>query len=203
MKNPILLDFPLPIKTSRLLIRPMMPGDGKRIFEAIEESRAELRPWFPWSNIETTWEECEKTARKFYADFITREAFHFVIFNHDRFVGGCALHKIYWDVPSATIGYWCRISEQGKGYIREAIAALTVYGFRNIGFKKLAIFCDNENTRSVKVAQSLNFTLETMAKGLLPNHTSGSLSDELRMCSIYTRFDAHDIDNSLLLNIEE
>lgn len=48
LKNPLLLDLPMRITTERLIIRPVMPGDGKQIFEAIEESRDSLSQWHDW-----------------------------------------------------------------------------------------------------------------------------------------------------------
>jgi hypothetical protein len=42
MKNPILLDLPASIESSRLLLRPPQSGDGTTLHEAIVESLPEL-----------------------------------------------------------------------------------------------------------------------------------------------------------------
>jgi RimJ/RimL family protein N-acetyltransferase len=195
IKDPILLDFPMFITTERLNIRPMMPGDGPVLFEAIEESRFVLKEWLPWVNFATSVENCERTARQFYADFILRRSLPLVIFRKDHFIGGCGFNNIKWDIPSASIGYWCRVSEQGNGYIQEAIAAQTLYGFKTIGFKRLSILCDDENIKSKKVAEALNFHLETKAKGLLPSRKAEDPEASLQDVCHYVRFDSKGLEN--------
>lgn len=190
IQKPILLDLPMPITTKRLTIRPMMPGDGKQIFEAIEESRSELCKWFPWVNNVKHWKDSEKTAREFYANFILRKSFSFLIFCEKKFIGGCGFNDPDWSVPSASIGYWCQTSEQGKGYIREATAALILYAFQVIGFKRLTILCKEENTKSISIAETLGFFLETKAKGLLSNPNTPDLS----VSRCYVRFDEKDLE---------
>lgn len=44
-QEPILLDLPIPIKTERPNIRPMMLGDGREVFKMIDESREFLQKW--------------------------------------------------------------------------------------------------------------------------------------------------------------
>jgi ribosomal-protein-serine acetyltransferase len=185
IKNPILIDFPMPLTTKRLIIRPLMLGDGLELFEAIDESRASLRQWLGWVDNVKTWEDSEANVREFYARFTLRTESTFLILVEGRLVGVCNYHDFDWHIPSAAIGYWCRLSAQGQGYIREAVRALTLYGFQCIGLKRLTITCDDENTKSIAVCEALGFHLETKAKGLLTN----PLGDDLRICRRYVRFD--------------
>ena len=192
IKNPILLNFPLPLQTKRLLIRPMMPGDGKQIFDAIQESREVLGEWLEWVNDVKVPEDSEGTVREFYAKFILRkEELTFVIFREEDLIGVCSLHDIKWNIPSAAIGYWCRAREQGKGYIREAIAALTKYAFHVLNFKRIIILADDANTKSVSIPEALKFNLETKSKGLLAKPGI----DELRLTRLYVRFDADGLED--------
>lgn len=190
IQNPILLDLPLPIYTNRLLIRPMMPGDGKKIYALIEESRDQFEKWFTWTSTIKSWKDCEITAREFYAGFILRKTFAFLLFKEERLIGSVSFNDPNWSIPSAAIGYYARTSEQGKGYIREAVAAITKYAFKYIGFKRLEILCSDQNSKSYRVAESLGFQLETRAKGIIsiPN------SEELRFARRYVRFDADNLE---------
>ena len=43
--NPLLFDFPSEFYTERLLIRMPKPGDGKAVYDAIQASMKELKPW--------------------------------------------------------------------------------------------------------------------------------------------------------------
>lgn len=184
MKNPILLDFKLPLRTKRLILRSIMPGDGKAVQEAIEESYDSFKEWLPWCQNRPTVDSLEETARKFYADYLLKKALHFVIFHEDRLIGMCS-YSFHWEIPSADIGYWCRISSQGKGYMTEAVGAITQYAFEEIGIRRLTILCDEENAKSIAVAEKLGFQLETRARGLIAKPGS----HELRVGRRYVRFD--------------
>jgi RimJ/RimL family protein N-acetyltransferase len=190
IKNSLLIELPVPITTARLTIRPMMPGDGKQVFEAIDESREAFSRWHDWVESTRTWEDSECKAREFYANFILRKELTFAVFGQEKLIGICGYNDPNWSIPSAAIGYWCRVSEQGKGYIREATAALTLYAFQQIGFKRLTILCDDENVKSAAIPEALGFALETKAKGLIPKPGS----KELSLCRQYVRFDAQGLE---------
>lgn len=187
--DPLLLDLPMPIQTERLLLRPLMPGDGKLLFDAIEESREELKLWLPWVPSVKCWQDSERTARGFYADFIRRIIMNLAILHQGEFVGMCSLN-FSWQIPSASIGYWCRLSAQGQGFIQEAISALTLYAFRVTPLKRLAIICHDGNVKSARVAENLGYRLELRAPGLIENLKG----DELVWGRRYVRFDDQGLD---------
>ncbi|RYE06086.1 MAG: N-acetyltransferase [Rickettsiaceae bacterium] len=192
IKEPILLELPLPIITNRLTIRPVMPGDGSIVFDMLEESRQELQYWFSWVKNVSSIEDCEKTARIFYADFILKKELNFLIFKDLRLIGNCSFHDLNFAIPAASIGYYLRSSEQRKGYMYEAIKELVLYGFNIIGFKKLLIICNKKNTRSTLLAQKLGFELEMEAKGLLPNAPGiDNESNSLQVSLLYARYDTN------------
>ncbi len=186
IKNPILLDCPFPITTKRLMIRPVMQGDGKAINECVGESFDQFKEWLPWAQTVPTVEESEEFARIGYADFILKKAFHLGMFHNNRFIGMCGFHDFKWEVPSAQIGYWCRISEQNKGYVKEAVAALTKYGFEHMGLRRISILCDDDNTASCAVASATGFVLESISLGI---HAMPQ-KEHLNKTRCYVRFDA-------------
>jgi RimJ/RimL family protein N-acetyltransferase len=191
MTNPILFDLPMPITTKRLIIRPMMPGDGKEVFAAVEESRPHLRLWMPWVDRTTKWEDCEETMRRFYAEFILRTGINLVMISGRRIIGSCGYAYLNWSRYNADIGYWCRSSEQGKGYATEAAAALTHYAFKQMGMKRVTILCDEENLKSRAVPERLGFTLEVTARGIINTPHRDDLSVGCR----YVRFDDSGLDD--------
>lgn len=188
--NPILIDLPMPIKTKRLIMRPLMPGDGKEIFKAIEDSRELFSVWLPWVSEVKTWEDSEKTAHEFYANFIQRKNINLVIMREEKIIGMCGFNTLNWQIPSGGIGYWCLKAAQGNGYIREAVGALTVYAFKVMNLKRVSILCDDENIKSIRVAESLGYSLETRAKGLLENLRGKDLIFARR----YVRFDSKGLE---------
>lgn len=176
IKNPILLNFSMPILTDRLILRPIKAGDGKLIFNAVEESRDNLERWLPWPKNVKAWEDSEKFARESYANFILRKSFNLGIFKGEEFIGVCGFNYFLWDIPSAEIGYWCKLSAQKQGYMQEAVGALSLYGFEKIGLKRIVITCLDENYASAAVAEKLGFDLEVRALGLMKDIQSSDLA---------------------------
>ena len=48
----------------------------------------------------------------------------------------------------------------GKGYVGEAVAAITRFAFEKLSAARVEIRTDNQNTRSFRVAERLGFKLE-------------------------------------------
>ncbi|MGI4776217.1 MAG: GNAT family N-acetyltransferase [Janthinobacterium lividum] len=160
----------------------------------IEESRKTLECWFNWAKEVRSPRDCERTARIFYSDFILRKEFNFLIFKDSHLVGSCSFHDMNFNIPSASIGYYLHQNEQGKGYMYEAISALTSYGFSQIGLGKISIICNEENVKSILLAEKLDFKLEMQAKGILPNSFTpgpGKENDLLQIGRLYARYDAN------------
>lgn len=200
MHRPILIDLPMPILTPRLIIRPCQPNDGLLINKAVKESFKQLKKWLPWAQIVPTREMSEEAARRFYVDYILRESCHMLILlkgskadgHQSEFVGMCAYQTLAWDIPSGDIGYWLKESALGQGFMTEAVQALVLYAFGQMGLKRLTLTCHDENVKSWSVAERAGFVLEKKAKGLL---ASGQ-GHGLKMCRQYVRFDGKDIPHA-------
>ena len=46
--SPILIDIPMPIRTPRLVIRNILPGDGEQVQAAKNETWDILKKWMPF-----------------------------------------------------------------------------------------------------------------------------------------------------------
>jgi ribosomal-protein-serine acetyltransferase len=106
--DPMMMDFPTEIYTDRLLIRIPLPGDGKKVYEAVEASINELIPWLPFAQKEQSEIKTEIGIRNAHAKFLTREDLRLLIFLKDnkQFIGSSGLHNPNWDIPKFEIGYW-------------------------------------------------------------------------------------------------
>ena len=160
--NPILRDFPDHFETERLLIRSAHPGDGQMLYDAVTESVEHLKPWMPWAHHPVTLEAEEAIVRRMHADFLKRDDLPLFIFNKNTgaFIGGSGLHRFDWNVPRFEIGYWVRASQEGKGYITEAVWGITNFAFEKLYAERIEIHMDNRNERSWRVAERLQFKLE-------------------------------------------
>jgi RimJ/RimL family protein N-acetyltransferase len=180
MKPPILVDFPEGFETERLSIRSPLPGDGPEVHRAIRESIDELTPWMAWPKEHRTVDDSEASARRARVAFLARSEIrlHLYLKGADELVGIAGLQSIDWDVPKFEVGYWCRTSFTGNGYITEAVKAITYLAFDAPGARRVEIRCDPDNLKSAKVAERAGFTLEaTLRNNELG--TDGTLRDTL------------------------
>ncbi|MEZ0325412.1 MAG: GNAT family N-acetyltransferase [Fimbriimonas sp.] len=173
-------DVPSSILTDRLELRAPRVEDAAAVNEAILETFDQLHRWLPWAlhppSLEETIEVCTRMAEKW------SERKDFPLFGFERasgrFVLGAGLHRWDFAVPSFEIGYWCRKTAQGKGYVKEAVLAITKMGFEVVHANRIEIRCDAENNASAAVARACGFELE----GALVNHrrnVHGNLNNTL------------------------
>lgn len=76
----------------------------------------------------------------------------------------------------------------------EAIKELVLYGFNQIGLKKILIICNEQNTKSLLLANKLGFELEMKAQGILPN--APGLRDkynQLQTSMLFARYDTKNL----------
>jgi ribosomal-protein-serine acetyltransferase len=158
----VAIPFPSPITTERLLIRTPSAEDAEQLNEAIRETFDQLHRWMPWAPTVPSLEEsltvCNQMATK------TGEEKDFALFCFDkqtgRFILASGCHPINLDIPSYMIGYWCRESEQGKGYTTEAVKAIRDAAFQTMKARRVEIRCEVENEASKRVAEKCGFPLE-------------------------------------------
>lgn len=182
--DPILMEIPTEIKTSRLWLHVPRPGEGKQVNEAIQESLDELKPWLHFARKNQTVEDTERYNRKAYSDFLLRTDLRFHIYEkeHHLFLGSIGLHHIDWEIPKFEIAYWMRTSAAGKGYMSEAVEALGDFAFQQLKANRVEIRVATENKASQGIPEKLGYELE----GTLKNedrHSDGHLMD---MC-VYAR----------------
>ena len=160
--KPILREIPDQFESERLVIRWPRPGTGVLLNEAIRESFDDLKVWMPWAQTMQTLEESEEYVRQAHAKVITRTDLVLHLFRKDTgaLIGCSGIHPKNWDVPKFEIGYWCRTSCQGQGYITEAVKAITTFGFDVLTARRIEIRCDERNERSRRVAERAGYRLE-------------------------------------------
>ena len=174
------LILPLPRVTQRLVLRPPSPENAAAIQEALEESFSELHVWMDWAVTLQSFEDTKTVIERARARYEAMEDFSIHAFLKDtgKFVLSAGLHPLNWGVPKFEIGYWCRTSMQGRGYVTEVVKELTAAAFRDLAAKRVEIRCDSRNQRSRKVAERAGFRLEARLRWD-DRANDGSLRDTL------------------------
>ncbi|MBG9615726.1 GNAT family N-acetyltransferase [Bacillus cereus] len=176
--HPLLLDFPHEFVTNRLLVRMPQPRDGKVVYDAINASSKELKPWVTFAHKKYTEEEIEIIIRKQYLNFLQRQDLTFLVFKQESqdFVASVSLHKINWNIRKFEIGYWIHSHFSGNGYMLEAIQGIMDFAFQQLQANRLEIQCESKNIKSCAIPKKLGFQLE----GILERSTKAVDGSELR-----------------------
>ena len=177
---PILRDLPEVIVGERVLLRPYRPGDGEAIWQAVDESRASLRPWLPWVDATKTVADSEMAARRAAGRWLLREDLTVGVWERatGSLLGGSGLHRMDWEIPRFEIGYWLRTAAEGKGYMTETVRLLCSFAFETLNANRVEIRCDARNERSANIPRRLGFVHEATLRNNSCN-AAGELRDTL------------------------
>lgn len=171
--NPKGLVFPDQFESQRLLIRSPRPGDGHWVYEAVCETLTDLRAWpasLPWAMFEPSVEASENHCRQGHEAFAARRDLPLLLFlkGTDVLVGASGLHRMDWLERRFEVGYWCRRSMQGQGYITEAVQTIAAFAENTLAARRVECFTDVRNVASRSVAERAGFVLESIQTRVSP-----------------------------------
>ncbi|HET9109486.1 MAG TPA: GNAT family N-acetyltransferase [Ktedonobacterales bacterium] len=160
VRHPSLIPLFDQLVGERVIVRPHKQSDFDQVWEAIQESRDDLRPWLPFAD--QTPDDLRDYLARTEAKWITRETLGMAIVEREsgHLAGNIGLMVRSWDIGSFEIGYWLRSSAVGHGYISEAVRLVTDFAFDHLDANRVMIRCDAENARSAAVPTRLGFMLE-------------------------------------------
>jgi ribosomal-protein-serine acetyltransferase len=140
----------------RVRLEPTTPRIALELWEAIEVSLPELRPWLAWAvdgDLASTRSFTEAAERAWGSTEWT-----FTIFVDGGVAGGIGLNRYEPLLNSAQIGYWMRSDLAGRGLITEAARLLVEFAFGDLKLHRLELHAAPGNRGSVRVAEKLGFT---------------------------------------------
>jgi RimJ/RimL family protein N-acetyltransferase len=153
--------------TDRLLVRCYAPEDAAGLKEAIDSSLDHLQQWMPWAIDEpSSAEVIAERVTRFRVEFLAGRDWTYAIFAREgrRILGGTGLHPRRG--PGVLeIGYWLRVDETGRGYMTEAVSALTRCAFHLHHVDAVEIRCDPGNAASARIPERLGFRLRERVPG--------------------------------------
>ena len=176
------------IRGERIVILKRVHEHDKEMWQAIEESRNLIREYLPWVDRTKSVEDVVKATDMFAEYWDNDHEWGFCLYSipEHQFLGCIGVHLINFQSRSAEIGYWLRVSEQGKGYMTEAVKLVEEELFKN-GIHRIVISCDINNRNSGNVAKRAGYQLESIAKEAL-YHPTGLHDKE-----IYVKFSPYPI----------
>lgn len=179
------------IETERLIIRPPRKGDAIPINNAIQRSLTELTRWMPWAadpSLKTSEEFIEKGIEQW--DRSKQQDFPMIIelkANNQIISASGFNENSQPDVPMFEIGYWVDSQHSGKGYVTEAVKAMTKYAFNNLKAVRVQICAQAENSKSIAVAKRCGYIQEAILKNYRLDCLNNKPCDEVILACFSTK----------------
>jgi ribosomal-protein-serine acetyltransferase len=141
-------------KTPAIRLRRYRTRDVSAIYEAVQESFAELSQFMGWCSPKYTRVDAAKFVKAQTAAWQANSEFAFVIEGDARqILGSCGLNRIEMLSGTANLGYWVRTSATGKGVCTAAVALLREFAFSETKLQRLEIIAAVDNVASQRVAE--------------------------------------------------
>lgn len=148
----------LPIRTSRLELRPLREADVAALFSIHSDPKA-MRYWDA-----SIWKGDARGRAMVARDLAptTRDYLRLGIEQaaNEKLIGTCALWRINEQSRRAEIGFILDSRAWGHGYMHEALSALLDYAFTKLNLNRVEADTDPRNERSVRLLDRLRFSRE-------------------------------------------
>jgi RimJ/RimL family protein N-acetyltransferase len=118
--------------------------------------------WAPWCHPGYSVSDCTSWLSSRSQMWSEGIEYDFVIFDtkDNTFLGGCAIDQINRKHNFATLGYWVRSSQTGKGIATAAVRLIIRLGFKTLSFTRLEIVVAVQNKASQRVAEKVGAVRE-------------------------------------------
>lgn len=170
--------LPRSIKTERLVLRQINESDAPEIHAELLRSYRMIAPWVDWLSPDQGVEDRIPFIRQAQDAYDKGIAVNMGLWirEGDQLAGIITVRGIDWKLPSGEVGYWGAESTAGKGFISEALRAVSDYFVSQLGFARLWLTCEVTNIPSRRVAERSDFALEGQLRNARRT-AQGNLSD--------------------------
>ena len=143
-----------------IMLRTFTAEDAEQLFNAVDSSRAHLRPWLSWVDASTRQEHSLQYIQQAMQWQEDQAGLVLGIFDNQAIIGEIGLH--HWDhsLKKGQIGYWICREYEGKGIVNKSLARFIDFLFAKLALNKIEISFMPANKRSAKVAERLGCKIE-------------------------------------------
>lgn len=148
--------------TINIHIRPLQADGDSYVFEAIQESLADVSRWMADLNTNLTLADVRGYIEAQPQQQAERRAYNFAIVDdrQDLILGGCGLTQFNWQHRLANLYYWVRSSQVGQGIASTATGLLANFGFETLGLQRVELVIAVDNVASLRVAEKVGVRCE-------------------------------------------
>jgi ribosomal-protein-serine acetyltransferase len=169
------------IAGEKLRLVPFDVSFAESLFEAIEESQAELIEWSTWYHKGYSFDGCRSWLESREQARFERRSFDFAITDATTgdFVGGCSLHRIR--ARLGQLSFWIRSSLHGEDGA-DAVRALADFGLSRLRLIRIEIVIAERNFSDQSVAEKIGATREARLRNRL------IIQDEIHHAYLFALF---------------
>jgi len=153
----------------QLILRPPLMEDAENIYDAVQVSKTELIPWMDWCRPDFSIEVPLEWIKNQPQDWEQGINYQFLIIDNEsqQFLGGCGINHINQYYLLANLSYWVRSDRHGEGIATEATKLIALFGFQQLGLRRIEIVTGEENWVSRRVAEKTGATFEGILRSRL------------------------------------
>jgi RimJ/RimL family protein N-acetyltransferase len=153
----------LPIRTPRLILRPLQREDADALFRIFSDAEV-MRYWAtpPWTSMEQAVDRIRQDNEYLAEGSALRLALE--PNGGDGIVGAISLFAFVEQSQRAELGYILARPAWGQGLMHEALTALVSYAFQDLGLRRLEADIDPRNDRSARSLERLGFLREGLLR---------------------------------------
>lgn len=145
-------------RTERLSIRNFILEDAPKVQKLLEDGEiAQTTTIIPYPLPDKF---AEDWISKIKNSMVSKDSFHFAIFNEQDHFIGCIYIFINKKHNKGELGYWLGKSYRNKGYCTEAGEEIIKFGFEDLGLNRIFADAFTKNTASSKVMEKLGLKYE-------------------------------------------
>jgi len=138
----------------------------RKLFRAVEETRAFLEPWLPWVPFYDSPDASLRYTEACEADWSMGAALRFSLRLRDEtdVIGVITLESCSDLHRHCDLGYWLGKAYTGRGLMTEAAGRILSFAFETINMHRIRCAAAEENAPSQRVIERLGFAREGVAR---------------------------------------
>ncbi|MGN6480848.1 GNAT family N-acetyltransferase [Luteibacter sp.] len=161
--------YPHDLSDGVVRLRAYRDDDAEALAEAVRESVGTAGPWLAWARADYDTATAQDWIRLCKQAWLLGDGFEMIIVDTQtgRFLGGMGINQRHREHRFATLGYWVRESEHGKGIVTRAGTLVLPWAFDVVGVTRVEIVAAHDNLPSRKAAERIGGTFEGMLRNRL------------------------------------
>jgi RimJ/RimL family protein N-acetyltransferase len=173
----MVIALPEEIHSQNLVLRLPRVGFGQAMFDVIQASLLELKPWMDWAQNPPTQAECELECSSEIKRIAAGTAviYHLFSLEGGAFLGEIGFSVIDWQARSFEMRGWMDSRYTRKGLMTEAVNSLCDLAFKTLEAKRVFMHCDSRNSAARKLAEKAGFALERVLEKSVQDVQDSSL----------------------------